>query len=288
MKILVTGSKGQLGSKFINLLGEKENILGIDIQELDLTQSEEVHSFVKSFEPDVILHCAAYTNVDKAETDFEGAFKGNVIATQNIASAASAMGAKLVYFSTDFVFDGTSSIPYTEFNLPNPINNYGRTKFYGEQMVRMLCSKFFIVRTSWLYGDGENNFVGTMLRLAKNNEALKVVDDQIGSPTYVGDLAQEVYRLIRTQNYGIYHISNNGNTSWFEFAKRILEFSGLSVTVNPITSEQLNKPAIRPKYSVLSNQMLSMTIGDGMRDWEQALWDRIGKKNKRNTDEGTM
>jgi len=222
--------------------------------------------------PQLVIHTAAYTDVDGCEQHPDRAHKVNAIGTQNIALACARLDATMVYISTDFVFNGRKGRPYIEFDAPDPLSVYARSKLAGEQYVRALLKKWFIVRTSWLFGKNGKNFVETILRLAGERDELSVVNDQIGSPTFAGDLVPEMARLIATEAYGIYHLSNNGACSWFDYARKILELAHVeNVRVVPISTETLGRPAVRPAYSVLRNYCMELTIGDRMRSWEEGL-----------------
>lgn len=274
MKILVTGSNGQLGREIARRYATGNQLLLTDHQTLDITDSEQTAKVFSDFQPEAVIHSAAYTNVDGAESDPDGAFRVNVIGTQNIAAQCLKFQAKLVYISSDYVFDGRRDSHYREFDPVNPLNVYGKTKLYGEQIVKEITGRHFIVRTAWLYGDGQN-FVKTMLRLARQQESLKVVNDQIGSPTYTKDLAAAVFRLIWSDSYGTYHASCNGECSWYGFAKKIFELTNCKIPVAPVATENFPRPAARPHYSVLDNHMLSVTVGDPLRSWEEALQDYL-------------
>lgn len=228
MKVVVTGAKGQLGMDLVNLLASKRyDVYGYGRNELDVTNFHQVKQVISEVKPDVVIHAAAYTKVDQAESEPDQAFLINAYGTRNVAVASEEVGAKLVYISTDYVFDGKATIPYNEFAPTNPQSVYGKSKLAGEQFVRDLHSKFFIVRTSWVYGKHGNNFVKTMLNLSQERDELMVVHDQIGCPTYAVDLANYILELIRTEKYGVYHISNSGHCSWYEFAKAIFEETGI-------------------------------------------------------------
>ena len=264
MKALVTGANGMLGQDLCPILeDEGYEVVETDIQNLDITNPDSVQKVLKSENPDVVIHCAAYTDVDSAEENLEQAREINADGTKNIAKTCAEIGCKLVYISTDYVFDGKKEKPYLPTDEPNPINNYGLTKLEGEEFVKKYCEKYFIVRTSWLYGIYGKNFVETMLSL-KDKPELKVVNDQIGCPTWTLELANEIAELLDTEDYGIYHICGGGKTSWYSFAKRIFELSNLKVNLKPCTTEEFPRPAKRPKYSVMDN--------DGFcRNWEAAL-----------------
>lgn len=270
MRILVTGANGQLGREINKWFSAQHELILTDIDRLDITNHKLVKEFFTQTKPQAVIHCAAYTNVDGAESDYDGAFKVNVIGSQNLASQCLEHHARMVYVSTDYVFDGNTDQAYCEFSLTNPQSVYGKTKLIGEELVQKILPRHYIVRTAWLYGDG-NNFVRTMLRLAKEKEGLQVVNDQIGSPTYTKDLASAIFRVLDTDAYGVYHASCNGQCSWYEFAVKIFELKGISIPVQPVPTEAFPRPANRPKHSVLRNYMLEMSIGDTMRNWEEAL-----------------
>lgn len=269
MKILVTGAKGQLGKEIIRQGYEHELILtGHDT--LDITQGSVVQALFREVRPEAVIHCAAYTNVDGAESDPDGAFRVNVIGSQNMAAACLETGARLVYVSTDYVFDGTADKPYREFDSVNPQSVYGITKWQGEEIVRQILGRHYILRTAWLYGDG-NNFVRTMLRLADEQPFLKVVNDQVGSPTSTEDLTRAIFRLLQSDAYGTYHATCQGQCSWYDFAKEIFRQAGKKIDVYPVSTAEFPRPAKRPARSVLDNYMLRMTVGDPMRTWQEAL-----------------
>ena len=256
--VLVTGAEGQLGSDLVLLLvlsGYK--VFGMGKSELDITNEEEVNKVVSFLKPEIIIHCAAYTQVDNAESDSDTVFLINGIGTRNIAIAAESNRSKLIYISTDYVFDGCSTTAYHEFSPVSPINIYGTSKLAGEMMVRDFHSKFFIVRTSWVFGVNGNNFVKTMLQLSKEREQLKVVHDQIGCPTYTVDLSKCIIQLMETNKYGIYHVSNSGSCSWFDFAKEIFKQTNISIKLEPCTTDEFPRPAKRPKYSILDHMGLT-------------------------------
>ncbi|TCO60254.1 dTDP-4-dehydrorhamnose reductase [Caldanaerobacter subterraneus] len=284
MKILITGARGQLALQLRSIIEKGRSEIGeIDPiykeavikytshDELDITDLTSVLRFVDEYRPDIIINCAAYTNVDKCESDIDTAFKVNAIGPRNLAIAAQRVGAKLLHVSTDYVFNGTGDIPFREYDIPQPINVYGKTKFLGEQYVREFCDRYFIVRTAWLYGKYGKNFVYTILKAAKEKEYLEVVNDQKGNPTNAEDLAHHILKLVLTEEYGIYHCTGKGKCSWYDFACKIVEYAGINCTVVPITSDKINRPAKRPFYSSLDNMMLRCTIGDEMRNWEDAL-----------------
>ena len=269
MKILVTGAQGQLGRE-VARQGSPHELILTDYDTLDITNAKAVEAFMREHKPEAVIHCAAYTNVDGAEQDTDGAFRVNVIGAQNLAAGCLETGARMVYVSTDYVFDGTKPTPYRETDPVSPQSVYGHTKWQGEEMVRALLGRHYIVRTAWLYGDG-NNFVRTMLRLAENGSALRVVDDQVGTPTSTVDLSRAIFKLLESPAYGTYHATCQGQCSWYEFACEIFHQKGKKIEVIPVTTEEFPRPAKRPAHSVLDNYMLRMTVGDPMRTWQEAL-----------------
>lgn len=276
MKVMITGGRGQLGQELEEVLSRaaEHQVVSLGREELDVTKMEALKQAVINNRPDVIIHAAANTNVDRCELNPDDAYLVNALGTRNVAVAASLIGAKLVYISTDYVFNGRLGRPYTEFDKPDPINTYGKSKLAGEQYVASLCSRYFIVRTSWLYGRHGKNFVQTMLNLAREKDEVAVVDDQVGSPTYARDLAGFLARLVKTELYGIYHASNRGACSWFEFSREIFRLAGLDhIKVRPVSSGELNRPAPRPAYSVLDNYCLRLQDLPDLRPWPEALKD---------------
>jgi dTDP-4-dehydrorhamnose reductase len=279
MKVLVTGAKGQLGTDLLLLLSDRGyEVYGYGREELDITNCDQVKRVIFEVHPDVVIHAAAYTKVDLAESETDLAYLINAYGTRNVAVASETVNAKLVYISTDYVFDGTANTPYNEFSATNPQSVYGKSKLAGEQFVRDLHSKFFIVRTSWVYGKHGNNFVKTMLKLAKERNELMVVNDQVGCPTYTVDLANCILDLIQTDKYGIYHVSNTGQCSWYEFAKAIFEEAGVNVKVNPCTTKDFPRLAPRPSYSVFDHMALRLNGFNNVRDWKKALKDYFKDK----------
>ncbi len=253
MKVLVTGYAGQLGWDVIHLL-ESRNVpcRGVDMADFDLTDGAAVMAFVRAYHPDVIVHCAAYTAVDRAESEPEKCAAVNGTGTMNMVRAALQVGAKLVYISTDYVFPGTGETPWQEDDAYGPQNIYGLTKMQGEIAVRGLMKRYYILRTSWVFGAHGNNFVRTMLRLGEEKSSLRVVNDQVGSPTYTQDLARVICDLIFTERYGIYHVRNEGYISWARFARMIMAERNLSCRIIPVTSEEYVSAARRPLNSRLS------------------------------------
>ncbi|MCM3602668.1 dTDP-4-dehydrorhamnose reductase [Robertmurraya korlensis] len=276
MLVLVTGINGQLGYDVVKELTAKgHEAVGVDRAQLDITDEAAVSSYVQNLKPEAIIHCAAYTNVDAAETDKEGAYKVNALGTKYLAEAAKVEDAKMVYVSTDYVFDGNGTEPYEVDHPTSPLGVYGETKLDGEIILQDTLEKYFIVRTAWVYGINGNNFVKTMLKLAQDRNELGVVYDQVGSPTYTVDLAKFLVELVVSEKYGLYHASNEGICSWHEFAVEIFKQAKLDIKVNPLTSEEFPRPAARPKYSVLSKKKIVENGFTPMRDWKEALKDYL-------------
>ena len=268
MKVLVTGAKGMLGQDLCPILEDNGyDVIETDIHNLDITNLENVTNIIDNETPEIIIHCAAYTNVDKAEEDLENARKINVLGTENLAKICGEKDIMIVYISTDYVFDGEANTPYLPNSKTNPINNYGLTKLEGEEAVKKYCKKYYIARTSWLYGHHGKNFVETMISIADKPE-LKVVDDQIGCPTWTVELANGIVKLIQGEEYGIYHICGSNSTSWYGFAKEIFKQIHKEVNLLPCSTEEFPRPARRPKYSVMENNKIC-------RDWKLALKDYL-------------
>ncbi len=275
-KILVTGANGQLGRAICELYtGNPEvEIIKTDVAELDITDVAATVAMIEEVKPYAIINCAAHTNVNACETDVDNAYKINAIGPRNLSIAAAKTGAKMVHVSTDYVFEGNGTVPYTEFDDTNPLGMYGKTKLEGEKFVQQFTDKFFIIRTAWLYGDGKN-FVKTMLKLSETNDEVKVVGDQIGSPTSTKVLADIINELIFTENYGIFHGTCEGFCSWADFTEEIFRLAGKKTKVKHITTEEFPTPAKRPAYSVLDNYMLKLTTGYTAPDWKEAIKEYI-------------
>lgn len=272
MKIFVTGCNGQLGRAINQQYAGDSNVsfINTDVADLDITNVDAVMEAVRAAKPDVIVNCAAHTAVDACETDWDNAYKINAIGPRNLSLAANEVKAKLVHVSTDYVFDGNATKPYTEFDTTNPQGAYGKTKLAGEEFVKAFADRYFIVRTAWLYGDGKN-FVKTMLRLAESHPEVKVVEDQVGSPTSTKELAAAIAHLIPTDNYGLFHGTCEGVCSWADFTEEIYRLKGLSTKVNHITAAEFGAAAPRPAYSVLENYMLKLTTDYRFADWHDAI-----------------
>lgn len=271
-KIIVTGCNGQLG-RAVNVIykdSDEYELVNTDVAELDITDISAVMEFVREVKPYAIINCAAHTNVNACETQEDLAFKINAIGPRNLAIAASQYDAKLIHISTDYVFAGDGDKPYREYDEVNPQSAYGRTKLQGERFVQQFATKYFIVRTAWLYGDGKN-FVKTMLGLAANNDKVRVVGDQIGSPTSASELAKAIAVLLPTDNYGIFHGTCEGVCSWADFTEEFYRLAGVTTKVEHITTDEYPTPAKRPAYSVLDNYMLSITTDFRFADWKDAI-----------------
>lgn len=277
MKILLTGAKGQLGRALYNLFTKDDSkweVVAVDKAQLDITNLEQVSEVLAYYRPEIVINCGAYTAVDDCEENEEIAYLVNAEGPHHLAQVCNELHITLVHISTDYVFDGGFKEPIKEETYTMPQTVYGKSKCLGEEYVKTLCDKYFIVRTAWLYGEG-SNFVKTMLRLAKERKEINVVNDQWGSPTSTKDLASFISELIQTDYYGIYHASNEGICSWYEFALTIFEYAGEKVIVNPITSEEYVCKAVRPKYSVLDCSKLRNRGFTPLRTWDSALKEYI-------------
>ncbi len=285
MRILITGAAGMLGTDARRIFATQgHEVIPTDvgptsvgeIRPLDITDGAAVRAFFAETNPALVFHGAAYTNVDGCERDPDLAHKVNALGTWTVASAADQIGAALVAISTDFVFDGTKGAAYTEFDVPNPISHYGASKLAGENLARAACRRCYVVRTSWLYGVGGKNFPYTVINLARTKPELPIVADQFGTPTYTVDLVEAVSQIIQTPLYGVYHVSNRGETSWEGFARAVLaKMNASNVPVRPITSDEyarmFGSPTRRPAYSVLRHYALELMGKDNLRPWEDAL-----------------
>ena len=272
MKVLVTGAKGQLGCDILRRLDALgiEN-KGIDIQDCDLTDEAQTIAFLLAYQPDCVVHCAAYTAVEKAESNAELCRRVNVDGTRNVANACKRLGAAIVYISTDYVFSGDGEQGYDVDAPKAPLSVYGKTKYEGELAVGELVEKHFIVRTSWVFGLNGGNFVKTMLRLGSEKDRLSVVNDQIGSPTYTVDLARLLCDMVQTERYGVYHATNEGFCSWYDFAREIMKLAGLPCQVAPVSTAEYNAGVRRPLNSRLSKRSLAEGGFGLLPAWEDAL-----------------
>lgn len=280
-KILVTGCNGQLGRAICREYEQDDvTFVNTDVIEadgvlsLDITNIEQVMAMVMEEKPEVIINCAAHTNVDACEKEWDLAYRINAIGPRNLSIAANAVDAKMIHVSTDYVFEGNGTVPYTEFDEPNPVSAYGKTKLEGERFVKEFAKKHFIFRTAWLYGEGKN-FVKTMLRLSETHDEISVVCDQLGTPTSAKELAKMIHYLEGTENYGTFHATCEGDTNWAAFTEEIFRLTGRTTKVNHVTSEQYAQmnpaSAKRPAFSILDNYMLRLTSDYRMADWHDAL-----------------
>ncbi len=272
MKVLVTGSKGMLGTDLAEILGYRHAVVGVDIDEMDITDRQAVAERIGFWMPDVVIHTAAFTDVDGSERKADVAHRVNAEGAENVALACRAWGAHLIHLSTDYVFDGRKETPYAESDPPNPLGVYGKSKLEGEQRVRRACPEACIVRTAWMYGRAGKNFVQAILAQARPGAVIRVVSDQRGSPTYTRDLARALQVLAEKRFAGIYHVTNAGSCTWCEFAEKILEVSCRSdVRVVPVSTAEFGRPAPRPANSVLDGSKFRRDTGMAMRDWKEAL-----------------
>lgn len=265
MTICVLGGTGQLGHELMKVLKGK-SVVGLGKESLDITDLDKLYKTLKTIKPETIIHAAAFTDVDRCEDKPELAFQVNAQGTKNVSIIAERLKSKLIYISTDYVFDGNKGSPYNERDLPNPINVYGLSKYQGETEVKNNLEKYFIVRTAWLYGHKGKNFVKTILSLTSNNTLLKIVDDQTGSPTYAFDLAEALIQLLATEDYGIYHFVNDGFCTWHDFAKEIIKIRSITAKLTPTTSTEIQRKAKRPLNSTLNNNSSIK-----LRGWQEAL-----------------
>ena len=280
MVVLVTGANGQLGQaiqhiakSYLNL-----NFVFCNSTDLDISNKENCQAVFHKIKPDFCINAAAYTAVDKAESEQDKAELINVIGAKNLAETCNEFDTKLIHISTDFVFDGSNDKPYSETDIPNPKGVYGQTKLDGEKVIQAVFSKYYIIRTSWVYSQFGNNFMKTMLRLASERTSLSVVNDQMGTPTNAVDLAEALVQIILNNNqqptanhFGTYHFSNEGQCSWYDFAKKIFEINNVSIDLSAIPTEQFPTPAQRPKYSVLDKSKIKSTFGLPIKTWEESL-----------------
>jgi len=273
MKVLVTGAKGMLAHDLIPVLRQGHEVISPAEEDLDITRRAGIDEIVGKTVPDLVVNCAAYTQVDKAEEERDKAFLVNGIGVQNIALVCHERDIPLCHISTDYVFDGEKKSPYTPFDNTNPINVYGESKLAGEKYIQWVMNRFYIIRTSWLYGKAGSNFVSTILRLSKEKKELRVVEDQRGSPTSTITLSRAVAELIRSGSYGIHHFTDETGVgiSWYDFAKEIVRLSGNATKVIPVTSDEFPRPAKRPANSVLDISLFARATGHRPTDWKEAL-----------------
>lgn len=273
MKVLVTGINGQLGHDVMGELKKRGyEAVGVDIEEMDITDAQCVKRVITQAAPEAVVHCSAYTAVDRAEEEVELCRRVNAEGTKNVAEVCAELDCKLLYLSTDYIFSGEGERPWEPGDEPDPLNVYGLTKYEGEQEIKSRLNKYFVVRISWVFGVNGNNFIKTMLRLGRENGAVRVVDDQIGSPTYTYDLAVLLVDMIETEKYGEYHATNEGICSWYEFAKEIFAAAGMNeVEVTPVSSEEFPAKAKRPKNSRMSKEKLVKNGFNKLPSWQDAV-----------------
>lgn len=271
-KLIITGCNGQLGRAVNELLKDNAEYecVNTDVAELDITDMDAVNALFEEVKPYAVINCAAYTAVDKCETDKDNAYRINAIGPRNLSIAASKYDAKMVHVSTDYVFPGDGTVPYTEFDTTGPQSAYGATKLAGEHFVQQFATKYFIIRTAWLYGDG-NNFARTMLRLSETHDKVRVVNDQFGTPTSAKELAKAILYLLPTENYGLFHGTCEGSCSWADFAAEVFRLAGLPTKVEGISTEEYGSPTKRPAYSILENKMFKLTTDFMFADWKDAI-----------------
>lgn len=273
MRVLITGHKGQLGRA---LHARWPSASGVDLPEADITEPGAIDPLLDGYQPDVIVHCAAMTDVDGAARDPQAAYRANGLGTQNVALAAARIGAALAYISTNEVFDGTQARPYSEFDAPRPINAYGASKWAGEWYATHLTHQFFVIRTAWLTGRAGRNFVHRIQQLADEHGRLRVVTDEVANPTFVDDLADAIVKLVSARRYGVYHLTNAGYCSRFDYARKILDLSGRShIPIEPITLADFERPSTPPRFSPLANNAAA-ALGISLRPWEEALAEFLG------------
>ncbi len=271
MRIIILGGRGQLGRELARVLGDQHDVLVLDLPECDITRRAEIDR-VASHSPDLLIHCAAMTDVDGCARDPQAAFRANALGTHNAALAAQRANAGLLYISTNEVFDGTKDAPYFEWDTPHAINPYGASKLAGEKYVQMLLKRFYIVRTAWLYAAGRQNFITRVIARAKEQSALAYVDDEIGNPTYVPDLARAIGELIETDHFGIYHLVGEGVASRYDWAARILQLAGLRhISLARAKLAEFKRASTPPRNGALANFVAAHTLGIKLRNWEEAL-----------------
>ena len=277
MKIALTGSDGMLGSDISSVFSDIE-LTAFTLNDFDVTDLDKSVSAIKNAAPDYLIHTAAYTDVDGCELDPEKAYLINGLGARNIAIACEEIKCPIIYISTDYVFDGTKKEPYKEWDMANPISKYGLSKLIGERFVTSMTNRFYIVRTSWLYGRHGKNFVETIIKLLSEKDEISIVNDQTGSPTHAYDLALKLKEIIG-KGYGTYHMTNTSECSWYEFALEIAKLKNSKTTIRPITSDEFNRPARRPAFSVLDNSMLRLEGIKELRHWKEALKDYMKIKS---------
>jgi dTDP-4-dehydrorhamnose reductase len=281
-KVLIVGALGMLGRDLLKVFAKGYEVIGVDKEEIDITRQGATIKIIKEIVPTVVINAAGYTDVDGCEKKMRKAFAVNGEGARNLAKGCRDNGAKLVYISTDYIFDGEKKTPYRESDTPNPLNIYGESKLMGERYVEDLLDNYLIVRTQWLYGRHGRNFVETILALARERDKIEVVHDQKGAPTYTADLSKAIAVLVRKDLRGTFHVSNKGSCSWYDFALEIVRLAGVGgVEIVPVSSTDLNRPAKRPLYSVFNCQRLQQEAGIEMRPWQETLKDYFARRGHR-------
>jgi dTDP-4-dehydrorhamnose reductase len=271
MRVLVTGANGMVGRALVRELKDRHEVLATDVAEMDVTDAAAVERTVTAFRPHVVAHLGAWTDVDGCESDPARASRVNGQGTRHVAEACAKRRARMLYVSTDYVFDGTATAPIREEAAPGPINEYGRSKLEGERAVQSAMAEHWIVRTSWVFGEGGRNFVDTVVRLADERDVIEMVDDQVGCPTYAADLAPALVKVLESPYYGIFHVTNATECSWYMLAQEVLRYLARDVTLVPVGSEAFPRPARRPRYSVLGNYRLHQALLFRLRGWREAV-----------------
>lgn len=280
MKFLITGANGQLAGEFINFLQKANHeLIALGKDKLDISHPKAVSEVISQYKPDVVLNCAAYNDVDNAEADWNTSYLINGIGVKNLALSCNRNRAILVHFSTDYVFDGLKEEPYTLADRPNPINKYGESKLLGEEMLKNHAERYYLIRVSWVFGGGKQSFPRKLIEWTCKSKKLRIVDDQVSVPSYTADLVRAVTDLLKTEEYGLYHITNSGSCSRYEWAKFILKIINWDGELEPAKSEEFKLPAKRPQFSVLDNFPIKETIGCNLPDWQDATERFLAKSN---------
>ena len=276
MKVFITGADGALGMEMQNILrAEKVNFLATDIKQLDITYYKKTSDSVINYRPDVMLHFAAISDVDECERNKELAYRVNVLGTLGLATLAKKIGAKMLFVSTNFVFDGNTETPYLEHDRPGPISEYGKTKHLGENYIKDLCDKYYIIRTAWLFGNNSKTFVSSFLQAKEKPRYIDVICDQVGSFTYLPDLASAIFLLVKSENFGTYHIVNSGMGTWLDFMLRAKDLLKFNTEIRPVKTEELSLPAPRPRFAALASRNYEFLLERKMRKWDEALADFV-------------
>jgi dTDP-4-dehydrorhamnose reductase len=280
-KILILGADGMLGSDIVKILSQNYNVFPLTIQNVDIADKETLERLMKQLYPDIVINCAAYTNVDGAETNPEKAFSVNAEGVKHIAECCNSINARMIHYSTDYIFDGNKKDPYNENDTPCPLNIYGQSKLKGEEYIKEILADYLIIRSSWLFGEKGKNFVNSILKLSQEKEELKIVNDQVGSPTYTSDLSKATGQLIEKDIRGIVNVTNSGYCSWFTFSKEITELSNISIKIKAIRTEELNRSALRPKNSILDCSKFNKLTGSIMPSYKSALKSYLKEINQK-------